>query len=136
QAEHYRRGDQPEDHPPGAERPAGQVVLVPVGLSGVHDLLGDYGVLDLADGRTPRVPDPLADREVFEVTGRPGQRGDLAPVHAELRRAMRLVRRKSSTRSPRWSCAWVCHVTTPEPGWLADSRVAVTVDRAVSVSPA
>src|SRR5262249_44338607 len=111
-------------------------MLVPVRLRRVHDLFGDQSILDLADGRAPRVPDPLADGEVLEEPGRPGQGGYIGLIHEGLchdgiLRAIRLVRRNSSASSPRWSWAWVCQVTMPDPGWLAEPRVSVTVDRAV-----
>src|SRR3954454_17428586 len=51
QSDSDRRSDQAEDDPTGAERTALQIVLVPMGLGGVHHLLGDEIVLDLVDGR-------------------------------------------------------------------------------------
>ena len=78
QPEHQRRGDQTEDDPAGPERRVGQQsVLVPMGLGGVHHLLGDERSLDVADRRAARVAHPLADGEVLEVVACSGERRDL-----------------------------------------------------------
>ena len=73
QAEDDRRRDEPEHHPARAERAISQEVLVPVRLGGVHDLLADEVVLDLADRGGPGMAHALPGGEVLEVPGRAGQ---------------------------------------------------------------
>src|SRR5205823_1027571 len=107
-----------------------------MGLRRVHHLLADEVVLDLVDRRGAGVAHLPADREVFEPRRVPGQRRERAGHDATpARMATKFVRSKSTTGSPRWFVASVCHVTVPLPGRLFDSRFAVTVDRAVMVSP-
>src|SRR5207253_8229373 len=64
-ADHDRGGDEAEDDPLPEGR-AAHLVLVVVGVGGVHHELREKLVLDLADRRAARVAHLLADLEVLE----------------------------------------------------------------------
>src|SRR5205807_6418826 len=102
--------------------PGRHEVLVEVTLGGVHEQVGQQHVVHLGDRLAARVAHQVAGHEVLEVVVPSGQ----APRQRACLLTIRLVRLKSTTRSPRWLTPSVRQVTMPCPGWLRDSRTATT----------